>query len=90
VTFAGEVDIATAEQFRESIQRACAMRHTVVEVNLSEVSFIDSSGIGLVAELLRHQRQHGGRVVLRAARPSVARTFELCALDKASDVEMLP
>ena len=89
VTLSGEVDIATAEHFREAVHRACEVRHPVVEVELGEVSFIDSTGIGLIAELLRHQRQHGGRVVVRGARPAVARTFELCAMDKAADLELV-
>jgi anti-sigma B factor antagonist len=86
VTLSGEVDIATADGFRAAVHRACEMRHDTVEVDLSAVSFIDSSGIGLIAELVRHQRQHGGRVVVRGANASVERTFRLCAMDQAVEL----
>ncbi|MDQ1688253.1 MAG: anti-sigma factor antagonist [Frankiaceae bacterium] len=89
VTLTGEIDIFTAQGFRAAVEHACRMRHEVVEIDLTGVSFIDSSGLGLVAELLRHQRQHGGRVVVRGARRSVARTFRLCAMDTASDLDLV-
>jgi anti-anti-sigma factor len=89
VTLTGEIDVFTAQNFRAAVEAACSMRHEVVEVDLEGVSFIDSSGLGLIAELLRHQRQHAGRVVVRGARPAVARTFRLCAMDTATDLQLV-
>lgn len=83
----GEVDVAALPDLEPAVAQALAVRHATVVVDVTEVPFIDSSGLGVVARVLRHQRQHHGRVVVRGARPAVARTLRLCAMDRAVELE---
>jgi anti-sigma B factor antagonist len=50
----GELDITSVASFRSAVEEACRDGCDGVVVDLSAVSFIDSSGLGAVIEL--HQR----------------------------------
>lgn len=73
----------TAEQLRVALSHACAPVGREVEVDLTRVSFIDSSGIN---ELLR-MSQEGCRVVVTGMSATVARTFSLLGLDEVFDLQ---
>ncbi len=82
VAVGGEVDMETAERLRDALAQACASAEPQVEVDMSQVSFIDSSGIN---ELLRI-RQNGCRVIVTGMSATVARTFTLLGLDQVFDL----
>ena len=48
---AGELDVASVGAFREALTEAAVRAEPGVVVDLSEVSFIDSSGLGALVEL---------------------------------------
>jgi len=73
----GEFDLAAAPALREELDAACAGGGRGVVLDMSEVTFVDSSAL---RELLRgdHALQaRGARLVLAAVNPSVARLLEL-------------
>ena len=45
----GEVDLSTVDEFRSAIDQSLAKGHGLT-VDLSDVSFIDSTGLGLICE----------------------------------------
>ena len=51
-------------------------------VDLSEVSYIDSSGIASLVEALQWAKQRGTDLCLIAVSPEALRVFELARLDK--------
>jgi anti-sigma B factor antagonist len=57
----GELDIATLDDFRRALSEAASRPAGTLVVDLSDVSFIDSSGLGAMIEthhrLLRERRQ---------------------------------
>lgn len=54
-----------------------------VIVNLSAVSFVDSSALALLVKGLKHCRQQGGDLTLCSLQQPVRVIFELTRLDKA-------
>jgi anti-sigma B factor antagonist len=54
-----------------------------VVVNLSDVSFVDSSALALLVKGLKHCRQQGGDLALCSLQQPVRVIFELTRLDKA-------
>lgn len=57
----GEIDIARLDGFRAELSQAAGQPVPQVVVDLSLVSFIDSSGLGAIVELhdrLRRERRH--------------------------------
>jgi anti-sigma B factor antagonist len=61
---AGEVDIFTASTLRGELGTLIEQRHTDLFVDLTGVTFIDSTGLGVLVGALRSVRSHGGRMHL--------------------------
>jgi anti-sigma B factor antagonist len=82
----GEVDVYTAPALRryldEQIHRGC--RDLVID--LSGVTFLDSTGLGVLVGRLKAMRMQGG--VLRLAGPTerVVKVFSITGLDRVFDI----
>jgi anti-sigma B factor antagonist len=80
VTLIGELDIAVADEVEERFRR---LRDDArdVRLNLSQLEFIDSSGVRAIVLGLRHARQ-GGHVleVDRGISPTVERMIEIMGI----------
>jgi anti-anti-sigma factor len=76
----GELDLAVGERLKEAL-RAAADAHDAVLVDLSELDFIDSSGLRVLVLALKHARDEGEELrIERRVSPSVARVIELAGL----------
>jgi anti-anti-sigma factor len=76
----GELDIGTSDELRACFDEALATGATVVEVDLSEVSFIDSSTLSVLAGVYRELQARDGRLVLAAASPIVTRVLDITGM----------
>lgn len=77
----GELDLGVADMFREALEQGLeryAVRHMVL--NLSGITFIDSSGLGVILGRYKRLAGSGGRISLVGARPQVRRILELSGL----------
>ncbi len=54
-------------------------------IDLSRVSYLDSSGVGFIISLLKFMRERQGEVVLTDLNDKVKRVFELTKLDGIID-----
>jgi anti-sigma B factor antagonist len=81
VHFAGEVDVASAPELRGRLEEL-APADTKVIVDLSDVRFLDSTGLGvLVAGWKRFQNREGtSRLSLVVTRPEILRVLEVTGL----------
>lgn len=74
----GEIDLATREQLREALRPEEPAARVVLD--LSEVSFMDTSGLGLVVEEMRGAGDAGREFILvRGPRP-VQRLLDIAGL----------
>ena len=80
----GEVDIATAPQLREALQ---GFRTSDVELDLSELTFMDSSGLGVLLSLAG-SRNGNGPVVLLNPSAGIERLFGIVELDQHPHIEI--
>lgn len=62
----GELDVARVDDFRDALADAAREGAAAVVVDLSEVSFIDSSGLGAIVELHNRLRRDGRRLAVVA------------------------
>jgi len=77
---AGEVDVASAAILRDALEGIPADSRRVV-VDLSEVSFLDSTGLGvLVGEWKRSGEDTSPRFCLVVTRPEIRRVLEVTGL----------
>ncbi|HEY2518879.1 MAG TPA: STAS domain-containing protein [Streptosporangiaceae bacterium] len=80
---AGEVDVYTAPQIREQIQDLAAKGTVHLIADLSQVEFIDSSGLGALIGGLRRVREDDGSLVVVISTRRILRVFQLTGLTKA-------
>jgi len=73
---AGELDMSSAEILRETVDRVLAGNPTRIVFELSELVFIDSSGIAVLILASNHVE----KVELRNAQPIVRRVVEIAGL----------
>jgi anti-sigma B factor antagonist len=80
VAVAGEIDAYTAPALKAALDDAIPAKGTRVVVDLSEVSFVDSTGLGALVGGLNLARSHDGTMVLVVTVDRVRRIFELSSL----------
>lgn len=76
----GEIDLYSSPQLREAILKACKAKKQRVGINLSEVTYMDSSGVATLVEGLQAS---GGAAsfLLVAPSHSVLKVLQLSRLD---------
>ena len=81
VEVAGELDLHSAPQLRAELARAVengAAPHIVVD--LAGVTFLDSTGVGVLVGALKRAREADGALHFCNAQPRVRRVFEITGL----------
>lgn len=79
----GEVDVYTSPTLKAALLEATgAAAGGQVVVDLDQVGFIDSSGLGVLVGALRRTREAGGDLRIVSARPSVEKIFHITGLDR--------
>ena len=82
LTVRGSLDINTANQLADEIDRIIAARPSVVTVDLSALDLIDSSGVAALVKLYKGVRGTGGAVAITGARDQPLAIFKLLRMDK--------
>ncbi len=76
----GEVDVSTAPQLRERLLSLADRGHTLVVVDLSTVSFVDSTALGVLVSGVKRLRAAGGDLRLVVTERRVLKVFEITGL----------
>lgn len=80
VVVAGEVDVATAPALRDQLDGAIDRGTPWLVVDLSSVSFIDSTGLGVLIGASKRMEEDGGSLRLVVAEPRILKLFEITGL----------
>ena len=80
VSVEGDVDLVTSEELRRVLEDAVRV-NPHVEVDLTGLTFIDSSGLSALVEGHRAAHDAGGVVVLRNPTPMLRRLLDITRLD---------
>lgn len=83
----GELDMSTAPQLREELLRVVADGAKMVTVDLSELAFIDSTGLSVLITGLKRLRQQGGEMALRSPTPGTRRVLEITGLTEVFSID---
>ncbi|WP_227935098.1 anti-sigma F factor antagonist [Alkalihalobacillus deserti] len=88
VRLEGELDHHTADELRTQVEQKLAdgqVKHIVL--NLELLSFMDSSGLGVILGRYKQVKANGGEMVVCAISSSVKRLFEMSGLFKIIRLE---
>lgn len=78
----GSLDINTAPQLGDEVDRIIAEKPNAVTVDLSGLDLIDSSGVAALVKLYKGVRASGGTVTISGARDQPLAIFKLLRMDK--------
>lgn len=77
----GDIDLGSAPTLRQKLNEAQRDRPAKLVIDLSEVPYMDSSGVATLVEAMQVTRRHGGHLVLCGMQEKVRSIFEIARLD---------
>ena len=79
---AGEIDVATSPELRRELHQLADREPTCLVLDLSDVTFIDSSGLGVLVGALKRLREEdrGDILVLEGLQEPVRKVFDITGL----------
>lgn len=78
----GEIDLHTAPRLREAVVDAVDAGHTRLVIDVENVDFLDSTGLGVLVGGLKRVRSEGGSLDIVCTQPRLLKIFEITGLDK--------
>jgi anti-sigma B factor antagonist len=81
----GEVDVYTSPRLKEALASVFGRQPHIV-VNLEAVTYIDSTGLGVLVGVLKRVREQDGRLALICSNARLKRLFDLTGLVKVFDI----
>lgn len=86
VTVDGEVDVTTGSQLRDPLHDLLTRRHWHHVVDLRAVTFLDSTGLGILVSDHRRLRDRDGSLQVVCGAGLVSRVFRLTGVDRVIPV----
>lgn len=87
VALRGELDVATIPSLDEALSAAASEPGAPrVLLDLSEVTFVDSTALMRLLAALREIERRGGEMVLACDNPTVLRLFEITRTDETFEI----
>ncbi len=82
VALEGEIDLHESPQVTQKLNPLIANKSPRIHLDLSRVSYIDSSGLAAFVDAMQRIQAYGGEFALIAMRESVRKIFEISRLDQ--------
>jgi len=86
VALTGEIDLYTCPEFKQELLRVIADGATLVVVDLTGTTFIDSTALGVIIRGVERLKQRDGRLVVVCADPNILKIFEVTGLNRIFSV----
>ena len=90
VVVKGEIDWATAPRLRSCLEEAGALAPAEVVLDMTELTFIDSANLGVLAVAHKALAAQGSRLVVTNAPPAAIMVFRLSGLEQMLTVRAGP
>jgi anti-sigma B factor antagonist len=87
VTISGEFDANSAPSVRAQLDAIVESKPSLVEVNLSALRLIDSTGVGGIVSLFKRTRAYGGQFSVVGVQGQPRAIFRLLRLDHVFGLE---
>jgi anti-sigma B factor antagonist len=86
VSVSGEIDAYTAPKLREELLPLAEGENKVITVNLKDVTYMDSTGLGVFVGLFKQLNRNEGELRLVELSERLKRLFELTGLSKIMNI----
>lgn len=81
VRVVGEIDVYTAPDFKSAINKVIDSGATKIVIDLTDVSYMDSSGFGTLLGATKRIRPKGGAISLIGCSEAIERMLKITRLD---------
>jgi len=82
----GEIDINSSPAIKKSFDKLISQKTLKIVINLSKVTYVDSSGLATLVEILKNMRSYGGRMRLACMSVKIKSLFEITKLEKLFEI----
>lgn len=83
----GEIDAFTAPILREKLSAVNLKEGLQAELNMTDVSYMDSTGLGVIVAFFKNVNANKGHVKLTGLSPRLKRLFDITGLGEIMDIE---
>lgn len=87
MVLSGEIDLSTAGRVREALIAVSNSGENKVVVDMTQVTFMDSTGLAALVGPLKRYRSMNGEIVLRSPSRSVQKVLEITGLTRVFTIE---
>lgn len=82
----GDINLHAAPDIKKAFAELIDQKPPRFIVNFYKVNYIDSSGLGILVEILKRVKAYGGRLKLTNLSPMIKSMFEIIKFDKIFDI----
>ena len=82
----GEIDINCSPELKKVFDKLISQKTPKIVIELSKVTYVDSSGLATLVGILKNMRSYGGKMRLAGMLPKVKSLFEITKLDKLFEI----
>ena len=82
----GEIDISSSPDVKKAFDKLISQKTPKIVINLSRVTYVDSSGLATLVEILKNMRSYGGRMRLASMSSKIKSLFEITKLEKLFEI----
>lgn len=87
VRLTGEIDHFRAKMIKKAVEDELLRTGAInIAFDFSGISFMDSSGVGLILGRYKTAKALGGRIVLFGMRPGIERIMRMSGIDKIAEI----
>ncbi|MCD6309758.1 MAG: STAS domain-containing protein [Candidatus Eremiobacteraeota bacterium] len=78
----GDVDLYTVSLLKETVQNLMDKGHSDIVIDLENVIYMDSTGLGAIVGIYRRMKEKKGKIYLICPNPQVGRVFHSTGLSQ--------
>jgi len=78
----GEIDISNAQYFKQQVDTALAEKRQSISIDLSDLSYIDSTGLGVIIGVYSSIKKDGLTIKVFNPRDNVKKLLNISGLDR--------
>lgn len=86
ITLTGRFDASVAQKFKDTINELLDQDNILYVIDLKEVDYMDSGGLGSLVASLRRVREKEGEIKLCSPNSKVRKVFELTRTHRIFDI----
>jgi anti-sigma B factor antagonist len=86
LNLSGRLDLASGSKLKEEIKKNFQSNHNSIHLNLSDVDFINSSGLGSLVSIMKEVRMMKGRLTLSDLASYVQEIFDITQLSHIFEI----